>query len=154
MFRDRPGRPTDLVDRSYSIEIVYRKRGTVTLRGVYDRDGLPKSYPIFAEKICDFLDTYAPGEDLLDQALYSKRKRAEGEFMVCSVQFRKESPTYYYLSTDDSLNVGDIVEVQCSGTELTNTGMIKRIELFTRDCSPVDIEKAQWIVRRASESLR
>ena len=49
--------------------------------------------------------------EILDPSVYGKVKRRKSEYIFCSVIFDKGCKSYYYLTDDDSIEIGDFVLV-------------------------------------------
>lgn len=58
----------------------------------------------------DFIRFYGLGENL-DSSVYGKVKRRKSEYIFCSVTFDEGYKSYYYLTEDDSIEIGDFMLV-------------------------------------------
>src|SRR5574344_1907065 len=83
-------------------------------------------------------------------SVYSNGKSRDGEFMFCSVKFTKGGKSYYYISDDDTIEVGDLVIVPVGNYEhtaykRTATVEVVNIEYFSEEKAPFPIEKVKPI---------
>ncbi|HBC96765.1 MAG TPA: hypothetical protein DC034_08240, partial [Clostridium sp.] len=93
---------------------------------------------------------YGLGE-ILDPSIYNLIKRRKGEYIYCSVTFDDSYKTYYYLTDDDSIEVGDLVMVPAGKDN--NLAMVKvvKIEYFQKEKVPLPINKTKKIVRKCTD---
>ncbi|HOJ12192.1 MAG TPA: hypothetical protein PK733_16605 [Clostridiales bacterium] len=68
--------------------------------------------------------------------------------MFCSVEFTEGGKSYYYISDDDTIEVGDLVIVPVGKDEHTATVEVVNIEYFSEEKAPFPIEKAKHIIGR------
>lgn len=94
---------------------------------------------------------YGWGE-ILDPSVYRKFKRRAGEYMFCSVEFNEGGKRYYYISEDDTIEVGDFVIVPVGMDAHTATVEVVDIEYFSEENAPFPIEKAKYIIRKFPDS--
>jgi hypothetical protein len=152
LFENIDGNHSDVIDnpnetKDYTITVDFREKPQLVIKGSFDKNGLPKDWPGFAEDIFNFMRFYGLGE-ILDPSVYRKGKRRTGEFMFCSVEFTEGGKSYYYISDDDTIEVGDLVIVPVGKDEHTATVEVVNIEYFTEDETPLPIEKAKHIIGR------
>ncbi len=67
------------------------------------------------------------------------------EYIFCSVVFSEKGKPYYYLTQDESIEVGDYVEVL--GMHFPSVVKVVKIEKFTRDNAPYDVEKVKSVIK-------
>ncbi|SHJ26663.1 hypothetical protein [Parasporobacterium paucivorans] len=152
LFENIEGNPPDAHDntnetKDYAITVDFKKKPQRVIKGSYDKNGLPKDWPEFAEDIFNFMRFYNLGE-ILDSSVYSKAKRRAGEFMFCSVEFSEDGKSYYYISDEDTIEVGDFVIVPVGKDENTATAEVVNIEYFSEEKAPFPIEKTKHIIGR------
>lgn len=150
LFTYIKGNPEDVVDNSneskdYTITVDFKKSPQMIVKGSFNKNGLPEDWPEFAKDIFDFLSTYDLGE-ILNPSVYKKVLRREGEFMFCSVEFSKGGKTYYYLSEDDTIQVGDWVVVPVGRDGDTAKVKVVNIEYFSEEDAPFPIDKVKRII--------
>ncbi|MEG1869182.1 MAG: hypothetical protein RR219_09700, partial [Clostridiales bacterium] len=118
--------------------------------GTYDKNGLPEDFPELMESIWDFIRFYGMGE-ILDPSVYEKARRKIGEYIFCSVEFDESSKSYYYLTEDESLEIGDLVLVPVGKEANTSLAQIVDIEYFSKDNVPFPLEKVKSIIRKCTD---
>ena len=67
------------------------------------------------------------------------------EYIFCSVVFNEKGKPYYYLTSDDSIEVGDYVEVL--GMHFPSIAKVVKIEKFSKNTAPYDVEKVKTITK-------
>ena len=108
-------------------------------QGSFDKNGLPDAFEEFADAVFDFIRFYGWGE-ILDASVYGKVKRRTTDYIYCSVVFEEGQKSYYYLTEDDSIKIGDFVLVE-----------VVNIEYFSEDNVPLPIEKTKRIIRKCMD---
>ena len=155
LFEYIEGNPSDVIEnpreiKGYKITIELEKEGQRIIIGTFDKKGLPEDWEDFAETVLDFILFYGLGE-ILDPSIYNLIKRRKGEYIYCSVTFDDSYKTYYYLTDDDSIEVGDLVMVPAGKDN--NLAMVKvvKIEYFQKEKVPLPINKTKKIVRKCTD---
>ncbi len=149
--------PDDVIEtpnetRNYRITLDYRKNPQRVIEGSYDKNGLPKDFADFAETIADFIRFYGMGE-ILDPAVYGKKKRRQSEYIFCSVMFEEGHKSYYYLTDDDSIEVGDFVLVPAGKDNHEAVVEIVDIEYFSEENVPLLVEKTKRIICKCTDEM-
>jgi len=78
-------------------------------------------------------------------------KRRKGEYIYCSVTFDDSYKTYYYLTDDDSIEVGDLVMVPAGIDNHLAMVEVVKIEYFQDGNVPFPMNKIKKIVRKAAD---
>lgn len=120
----------------YKITVDYKKNLQQVITGTFDKNGLPNDYGEFADAIFDFMRFYGLGE-ILDPSVYEKAKRRHGDNIFCSVAFEEGSKSYYYLTDDDSIEIGDSVIVPAGKDNHEATVEVVNIEYFSKENAPL-----------------
>ena len=154
LFSEIEGNPDDIVEdpneiKEYKIIIDYRKGPQKIIQGSYDKRGLPKDFEDFASLIFSFMKLYILGE-ILDPAIYDKIKRRKSEYIFCSVKFKEGYKSYYYLTDDDEIEVGDFVLVPSGKDNHEEVVKVVKIEYYTKENAPLDVEKTKRISKKLS----
>lgn len=136
--------------KDYEITVAFHKRPQLIINGTYDKNGLPEDWPELAENILDFMRFYGIGE-ILDPSVYKKAKRKTSDYIFCSVEFDEGSKSYYYLSEDDTLTIGDFVFVPIGKDGRTAIVEIVNIEYFPEDKVPFPLDKVKRIIRKCTD---
>lgn len=155
LFSHIEGNPDDVIDtpnetKDYTIKIEYRKNTSRTISGTYDKNGLPDDFADFAETVFDFIRFYGLGE-ILDPSVYGKAKRRKSEYIFCSVTFDEGYKSYYYLTEDDSIEIGDFVLVPAGKDNHEAVVEVVNIEYFSEENAPLSVEKTKRIIRKCTD---
>lgn len=155
LFEDIEGDPPDAIEdpdeiRAYTITIDFRKKQRRIIRGSYDRMGLPEDWPEFIEELVWVMVHYGSGE-IFRESVYFKEKRRASDYIFCSVEFTDGGKTYYYITEDDTIEVGDLVVVPAGKDDHTAIVEVVDIEYFQKDAAPFPVEKTKRIIRKCSE---
>lgn len=136
--------------KDYKITIELEKDGQRIITGTFDKKGLPEDWEYFADAVLDFMLFYGRGE-ILDPSVYNLTKRRKSEYIYCSVTFDDSYKTYYYLTDDDSIEVGDSVMVPAGMDDHLAMVKVVKIEYFKEEDAPFPMNKIKKIVRKAAE---
>ena len=155
LFSHIEGNPDDVIDtpnetKDYKITIDYKKSPQRVIEGSYDKNGLPEDFADFAETVFEFIRFYGLGE-VLDPSLYGKVKRRQSEYIFCSVTFDDGYKSYYYLTDDDSIEIGDFVFVPAGKDNHEAVVEVVNIEYFSEENVPLPIEKTKRIIRKCTD---
>lgn len=155
LFSHIEGNPDDVVEtpcetKDYRITINYKKNPQRVIEGSYDKNGLPDDFADFAETVFDFIRFYGMGE-IFDPSVYGKVKRRQSEYIFCSVTFDEGYKSYYYLTNDDSIEVGDFVIVPAGKDNHEAVVEVVNIEYFNDENAPLSAEKTKRIIRKCTD---
>lgn len=155
LFSHIEGNPDDVIEipnetKDYVITIDYEKSPQRIITGSYDKKGLPKDFRDFAETVYNFIRFYGMGE-ILDPSVYGKIKRCKSEYIFCSVTFDDGYKSYYYLTEDDSIKIGDFVIVPAGRDNHEAVVKVVNIEYFREEDVPLPVEKTKRIIRKCTD---
>lgn len=155
LFSHIEGNPDDVIEtpnetKDYTITIDYKKKPSRIITGSYDKNGLPEDFSDFAEIVFDFIRFYGMGE-ILDPLIYGKAQRRKSEYIFCSVTFDKGYKNYYYLTEDDSIEVGNFVFVPAGKDNHEVIVEVVNIEYFTEENVPLPVEQTKRIIRKCKD---
>lgn len=155
LFSHIEGNPVDVIEtpnetKDYKITINYKKNPQRVIEGSYDKNGLPDDFADFAETVFNFIRFYGLGE-ILDPSVYGKVKRRQSEYIFCSVTFDEGYKSYYYLTDDDGIEVGDFVIVPAGKDNHEAVVEVVNIEYFTEENVPLPVDKTKCIIRKCTE---
>ncbi len=155
LFTHIEGNPDDVIEtpnetKDYTIKIEYKKSPSRTISGTYDKNGLPDDFADFAETVFDFIRFYGLGE-ILDPSVYGKAKRRKSEYIFCSVTFDEGYKSYYYLTEDDSIEIGDFVLVPAGKDNHEAVVEVVNIEYFSEENAPLPIGKTKRVIRKCTD---
>jgi hypothetical protein len=89
--------------------------------------------------------------EILDPSVYGKVKRRKSEYIFCSVIFDKGCKSYYYLTDDDSIEIGDFVLVPAGKDNHTAVVEVVNIEYFSEKNVPLSVEKTKRIICKCKD---
>ncbi len=155
LFSNIVGNPDDVIEtpnetKTYKITIDYKKNPQCIIEGSYDKNGLPEDFADFAETVFEFIRFYSTGE-VLDPSVYGKTKRRQSESIFCSVIFDEGYKSYYYITDDDSIEIGDFVLVPVGKDNHEVVVEVVGIEYFSDENVPLPIEKTKRIIRKCMD---
>lgn len=155
LFDNVEGNPPDIIDtpnetKEYTITIYFNKNPQRVIQGTFDKNGLPDDFADFAETVFSFMRFYGFGE-ILDPSVYEKVKRHKNDYIFCSVTFDEGYKSYYYITDDDSIEVGDSVLVPAGKDNHTAIVEVVNIEYFSEKDAPLPVEKTKHIIRKCTD---
>lgn len=77
----------------YNIVVKYQNRLDKVIKGHFDKQGLPKDYAQFIEKVFNFISYVGLGE-LFNPKVYNYRPRRKDDLIYCKVQFNNSKKSY------------------------------------------------------------
>ena len=89
--------------------------------------------------------------EILDPSVYGKIKRCKSEYIFCSVTFDDGYKSYYYLTEDDSIKIGDFVIVPAGRDNHEAVVKVVNIEYFREEDVPLPVEKTKRIIRKCTD---
>ncbi len=135
--------------KEYIITVEFNKNLTKVIKGTFDKKGLPDDFGDFAEKVICLMKSFGTGE-ILDPSNYEKLKRQKNDYIFCSVIFDEGIKSYYYITDDESIDVGDFVLVPVRGDGHIAEVEVVNIEYFSDDSAPLPIDKTKHIIRKST----
>ena len=131
----------------YEVKVEFHRQEPRIISGTYDKQGLPKDWPEFIEDLYRFISFYGFGE-MFDEKQYAKTYRKKNDYIFLSVKFGGYGKPYYYLTDDDTIQVGDQVEVPVGSDGTERIVTVSKKEYFSEDKIPMPIEKVKSILGR------
>ena len=149
------GNPDDVVEnpmetQDYNITIDFKKGPQRILRGTYDKKALPEAWGDFIDSIWQFMCFYGMGE-ILDPAVYGKVKRRNQDYIYCSVKFDEGYKSYYYISDEDDILVGDYVIVPVGKDNHHSVAEVVNVEYFAEEYVPLSLDCTKHIIRKCTD---
>lgn len=114
--------------------------------------GGDNTYPESWNELLELLEIGYDEDDDYDDYNDKKPKRKSGEFIYCSVSFSKSAPTYYYLTEDENIEVGDRVIVPVGPDNHERIAVVNEVEYFARDNVPFPLDKVKHIIRKCTDA--
>ena len=136
--------------RIIKIRLTIKRPHKRSSQGSFDKNGLPDAFEEFADAVFDFIRFYGWGE-ILDPSVYGKVKRRTTDYIYCSVVFEEGQKSYYYLTGDDSIEIGDFVLVPAGKDNHEAVVQVVDIEYFSAEDVPLPAEKTKHIIRKCTD---
>lgn len=132
-------------EATYTATVDFLRGPSRIVAGRYDKQGLPIDWPEFIEDLYDFMSFYGFGE-MFDEKQYGRTYRKTNDYIFLSVRFGEYGKTYYYLTEDDTIQVGDQVVVPVGSEGKERIVEVAKKEYYSSDRVPMPIEKVKSIV--------
>ena len=132
-------------EATYTATVDFLRGPSRIVAGRYDKQGLPIDWPEFIEDLYDFMSFYGFGE-MFDEKQYGRTYRKTNDYIFLSVRFGEYGKTYYYLTEDDTVQVGDQVVVPVGSEGKKRIVEVAKKEYYSSDRVPMPIEKVKSIV--------
>ena len=132
-------------EATYTATVDFLRGPSRIVAGRYDKQGLPVDWPEFIEDLYDFMSFYGFGE-MFDEKQYGRTYRKTNDYIFLSVRFGEYGKTYYYLTEDDTIQVGDQVVVPVGSEGKERIVEVAKKEYYSSDRVPMPIEKVKSIV--------
>ncbi len=140
--------PLETID--YTIKVISQKGNEKLIQGTYDKKGLPDDWAEFMESVFEFMSFYGWGE-IMNPSVYGKVWRCDDDIIYCSVEFEDGYKSYYYISDDDTIEVGDFVLVPAGKNNHEAVVEVVKKEYFAEEDVPLPMEKTKHIIRKCTE---
>ncbi len=147
--------PYDVIDTpdenlSYKITVDYKKNPQRVIEGNFDKKSLPEDFADFIERVSRFIRCYGIG-DIFNPLIYRKKKRCKSDYIFCSVVFEDSYKSYYYLTDDDSIDIGDFVIVPAGKDDHEAVVEVIDVEYFNEADAPFPVDKTKKIIRKCTD---
>ena len=131
----------------YEVKVEFHRQEPRIISGTYDKQGLPTDWPEFIEDLYRFISFYGFGE-MFDKKQYARTHRKKNDYIFLSVKFGDYGKSYYYLTNDDTIQVGDQVEVPVGTDGTERIVRVSKKEYFSEDKLPMSLDKVKSIIGR------
>ena len=131
----------------YEVKVEFYRQEPRIISGKYDKQGLPKDWPEFIESLYNFISFYGFGE-MFDKKQYEKTYRKKNDYIFLSVKFGDYGKPYYYLTDDDSIQVGEQVVVPVGDEGAERIVRVSKKQYFQADNVPMSLEQVKSIIGR------
>jgi len=139
-------------ESSYRIVVEFHRSEPRIIEGSYDKQGLPTDWPEFIENLYSFMDFYGFGE-MFAETHYGRTYRKQGEYIFLSVRFENYGKTYYYLTEDNTIDIGDQVVVPVGNDGTERIVEVEDVEYFSLENIPMPIEKVKSIIGKFTHPI-
>lgn len=129
----------------YQLDVERYDGVKVRHKGIYNRANMPDEWEGFIESVKNVFDSSIAHNLISVQDFINAGK--PGELKYCSVAISGEK-TYYYLTDDDTLSIGDRVIVPFGSDNSEKSGIIKEIEYYLPERVPFPVEKTKTIIKK------
>lgn len=131
----------------YEVKVEFYRQEPRIISGKYDKQGLPKDWPEFIESLYDFISFCGFGE-MFDKKQYEKTYRKKNDYIFLSVKFGDYGKPYYYLTDDDSIQIGEQVVVPVGDEGAERIVRVTKKQYFQADNVPMSLKKVKSIIGR------
>lgn len=154
LFGQIRGAPEDAIEfpsgpRDYRITLRFESGPEKVITGSFDKDNLPEDYSDFARITAYFLHSYSRNE-ILSPYMYERQRRRKSDLIFCSVEFENSYKSYYYLTEDDTIEIGDAVIVPAGWEDRRAIAEVVDIEYCSKEDAPFPLEKTKHILRKCT----
>lgn len=118
---------------------------------MYNRHGIPQEWNEFIDDLGTLMCSFGMFGDVFKDEIYN-RGVLEGEYIFLSVMFNEYGKEYYYLTTDDRIEVGDIVIVPVGNEMTEKICRVTKKEYFKTDRVPMPVDKVKSIISLCNKS--
>lgn len=144
--------PCDIIndpdnEKSYKITIDFESGAQRIFEGYFDKYGLLPGFFRFAEDINDFLEFYDFSE-MLNPNIYGGKRRRRSDYIFLSVEFYSGGKSYYYLTDDEKISIGDSVVVPAGEDNRRTVAKVVNIEYYSKFNAPWPMEKTKRVLRK------
>ncbi len=131
--------------KEYTLTIDYFNRGQIVINNQFSKKSLPSAWPTLMSDLKDFLEFYGIGE-IMDPLHYCKEFKTPSSVIFLSVVFGGTGKSYYYLTDDDSIEIGDQVIVPVGNEGKERIVDVVKKQYFQTEEVPMPIEKVKSII--------
>ena len=131
----------------YEVKVEFHRQEPRIISGTYDKQGLPKDWPEFIEDLYRFISFYGFGE-MFDKKQYTRTYRKKNDYIFLSVKFGDYGKPYYYLTDDDTIQVGDQVVVPVGDEGAERVVRVSKKSYYSPENVPMPIERVKFILEK------
>lgn len=131
----------------YEVKVEFYRQEPRIISGNYDKQGLPKDWPDFIEELYNFISFYGFGE-MFDKKQYTRTYRKKNDYIFLSVKFGDYGKPYYYLTDDDTIQVGDQVVVPVGDEGAERVVRVSKKSYYSPENVPMPIERVKFILEK------
>ena len=154
LFSYIEGNPDDVIDdpdekKVYRITVDYDDGNQRTIEGSFDRKGLPYDFGYFAEEVNRYIKF--TDSEILDQKIYGKVIPRKSDYIFCSVIFEEGGKTYFYLTDEDNIHIGDYVIVPAGRDNHHRVVKVVDVEYYAEENVPLPLDKMKHIISKCED---
>lgn len=136
----------DEVVYTYNITLEFERQASKTIDGTYDRMHLPKDYEQIMVSIILFYREMGLN-DMMDDTFYLKALRRPTDYIYVSVNFSQNGMTYYYLTEDPKIKIGDDVLVPMGINNMKQIGRVQAVSYHAEEDVPYPLDKTKSVIK-------
>lgn len=153
LFATIPGPFPDAVantegHRDYRMSVEFLYGPPCELAGTFDKNGLPTDFPKFAEAVLGFIQHFCSAQEVLSSHIYGKAQRRINDYIYLSVAFDEYGKEYYYRTTDETLEPGDLCIVPAGKDNHEAIARVVAVEYYSKEEVPLPLEKTKSVKGR------
>lgn len=153
LFSQMPNNPLEATPdpqryRKYRLSVEFLYGEPLELAGSFEKDGLPSDFPKFAEAVLRFIQHFCSAQEVLSPNIYGKAQRKAGDYIYLSVTFDEYGKEYYYRTTDETLEPGDLCIVPAGKDNHEAIARVVSVEYFSEDDVPLPLDRTKVVKGR------
>lgn len=153
VFQKFPETPPEAIEdpkdiRRYVLTVELSGGDRQEWNGHYDKFGVPLDLEYFISVVLRSLNYYKDLQIFDPELFMSTNRVPEKELIFCSCSFKRYGPTYYYLSDDPTLRVGDFVLVPVGSHGREKVVRIEQIDVRPESKPLFDPDQTKHIISR------
>lgn len=113
----------------------------------YNRHYMPRDWHNVMYHIEEYMRTFGFFGSIFAQSIYEHGVH-EGEYIYCSIIFEENGRSYYYVTDDDSIRIGDYVLVPVGHDNKEVEGVVENITYHYRGSVPYPYESCKHIIKK------
>lgn len=131
----------------FRMELAYKFRDKRVISGSFDRKGLPTDWMDFSDWVSNILVDFSWG-NIFSLDVMKKSAPDPGEVIYLSVRFKYSDYTYYYLTDDESIQVGDHVMVPVGSNNKEKEVVVDDVEYFKPEEVPYPLDRIKKVTSK------
>lgn len=132
----------------YKIDITYADGTSLSYSDTFDMSVMPLGFAAFIFQINLILMESVGGALLAPFNLHQLKNTRSHEYIFVSVSFHSSDTTYYYTTTDKTIEVGDKVVVPVGEYNSLKIVDVEKVEHFAYDDLPMPLYKVKEVVQK------
>lgn len=138
--------------RTYELKLSGKSGAEFTCQGGFHKDGLPDEWPDFAFVLDTTLKENIKLGDIVKESLYEHAWIPDEEALFCMVELPVGLQEYTYLCTDDTIKIGDTVEVPVGAENIPTKGVVRNMIRALPKNAPYPYRRIKKVIRKLESS--
>lgn len=131
----------------FQCKIIRRQLEPIKISGDYERYCLPENWSSLMDFLSEVTNVSSTGK-LLDRDYYTRTRRCKDDLIYLTVSFAPDSKKYNYLTGDDSIEIGDWVEVPVGRDNRKQQVLVVGKNYYNKDDVPYPLNKIKRVIRK------